>query len=375
MDYTDFDLARDYDEIFDACLEDLRMDATVGHCNMRFYGSTVETALGVYFDENMRKCYDPTKLNYLRESVKERLNNPHGADDIKVFIKPEPHKLSKIETGRYRLISAVSLVDTMCDRIMFRRLAEKILSKVWYTPVMIGYAPVRGGHYFLASRFSAAKTRGLDKTAWDWTCSAWILKAVKEVIKELCLGAPEDWNQWLDCRWETLFRTAIFQFSDGTRVAQPGWGVMKSGCYLTAVINSIAQILHHRLACQFVPQAASAVFVVIGDDETIEDFPDFDEYERVILANGALLKPSEPKEQLEFAGWCYKDFKVWPEYWQKHLYQLTHKPLDSVKESIESYLVIYADEPNFGEWVRKIGAQRWPEKVRSRLACKNILNY
>lgn len=71
------------------------------------------------------------------ERIQSLLSGEMEADDIKVFVKQEPHSWEKISEGRFRLISAVSMVDTMVDRIVFGDLVDRVLATAGETPVMI----------------------------------------------------------------------------------------------------------------------------------------------------------------------------------------------------------------------------------------------
>lgn len=342
---------------------------------MRNYGSTIGVALKSEPNGFGRK-FDAGRVAILREMVWQRIQRPEESDPIKVFIKREPHKLDKIATGRYRLISAVSLVDTMVDRVLFGRLCRKILSTVGETPCLIGWSPLRGGYHLLIEKFRGRTTRGLDKTAWDWTVSKWVLDATLAVLLELMDGAEPVVVDLARRRWKQLFSDAIFQFSDESQVKQPGWGVMKSGCYLTIVINSIGQMLYHALALKRLHLPYDSLrFVTIGDDVTVEDFAEFDQYERIIKHYGALLKPSEPTRHLQFAGFNFQvengREECWPEYWQKHLYNVSHSQ-KLPAEALLPYLVLYANEPNFGEYVRSTMSVECPEALLTRRGCKSI---
>lgn len=370
---------RDFDREFDAALDELNPDSSVGLCSMAMYGSTIADALNIQLD-SFRRVYDPDRIEILRSLSKARFLDPSSADPIKVFVKPEPHKLSKIAEGRYRLISAVSLVDTMVDRVMFRWLAKAIMATVGQTPVMIGWSPLRGGYRYLLEKFRGKKTRGLDKTAWDWTVPEWLIKDCLQVIFSLAEMPNPRWTEWALLRWQALFRDAIFQFSDGTVVKQPGWGVMKSGCYLTIIINSIGQLIHHAIALRRLNKhPKSLAFVTIGDDVTVEDFEQFPEYERIILENGALLKPSEPTAHIEFAGFVYSEeggvSRAWPEYWQKHLFAASHTGPETLEALLESYMILYAHEPNFGEWVRWVLAKINATRLSDRRVCRAIWDF
>ena len=65
-------------------------------------------------------------------------------DPIKVFVKQEPHKMSKIKQERYRLISGVSLVDTLVDRLLLQWLAQNVVEHVGETPSRIMISSIVG---------------------------------------------------------------------------------------------------------------------------------------------------------------------------------------------------------------------------------------
>lgn len=340
---------------------------------MNRYGTTIGEALGGR-SGLWGKDFNMERIEIFKNLVKHRLANPSEADDIKVFIKPEPHKISKLRENRFRLISAVSLTDTMADRVMFGWLMRRALKRVGDTPCLLGWSPISGGYRLLLEKFS--RTRGLDKTAWDWTVQGWLLRLVRDIIKELAVGACESWKEWVDRRWEALFRDAVFQFSDGERVKQPGWGVMKSGCYLTILINSIGQMVYHAIALAEIGKPSDYVaFVTIGDDVTLEDFPEFEAYERTIQKYGALLKPSQVEEDVvEFAGFVASRAnggECWPEYWQKHCFVLTHTSA-ALPELLQSYLLLFHFQPEKREWIKRQLAKIDPSKVISDFGARAI---
>lgn len=339
------------------------------------YGATIGIALG-HRMVGLEAEFDPERVEILKRLVYDRLVRPDESDPLNVFIKQEPHKHAKLVEGRYRLIQAVSLVDTMVDRILYGDLCRKVLSTVGETPVLIGWSPLRGGYHYLIEKFRGVNTRGLDKTAWDWTVSEWVLEATYEVLMQLQHGASDSYKAIARKRWENLFRDARLKFKDGTEVRQPGWGVMKSGCYLTIVINSIGQMIYHALALRRLGMhPRSKRFVVIGDDVTIEDFPEFEEYESIIKHYGAILKPSKPVPHVEFAGFVSTiedgEEKCWPEYWAKHLYVMTHTQKDPVS-ALFPYSVLYAKEPNFCGYVRMMMSEECPRSLLSERGCKSI---
>lgn len=319
---------------------------------------------------------DPERVELLRQFTWQRLTSPGSADPIRVFVKGEPHKVAKLSEGRYRLISAVSLVDAMADRVMFRWLNLRVSRRVGYTSCMAGLSPVKGGYRWYRERFRGKRTRALDMTAWDWTVPGWLLLALKDVVKSLAVCAPQYWLDWVDSRWESLFRDAVFTFADGSSVCQPGWGIMKSGCYLTIILNTFAQILRHHLVLHRMQIPVDSLSVVFcGDDQTIEDFSRFNEYEEQTRALGFLLKDSVVSaDALHFIGFVMWDNRFEPEYRDKHAYRMLHVPDSKLGELLHVYQYYYAYVPEWFEWIRRELARRSPRDVVSLSAAKAILD-
>lgn len=349
------------------------MSSSVGCSSMAKYGTTVGEAL---LGDTLigTRCYDLEAVETLASLVLYRIHHVE-ADPIRVFVKQEPHKMSKLLTERYRLISAVSLTDTMCDRVMLGWLMKAALSSVGLTPIMIGWSPVGPGCRLVSRLFEGKDTRGLDKTAWDWTMKPWLFHAIYDLILSLAVGAPSWWVDWFEKRWASLFRDAVFQFADGSQVQQTEWAVMKSGCYLTILLNSVGQLFYHVMAMDAIGKSLDSLkYIVIGDDVTIEDFPEFSEYEDFILQHGALLKPSEPVKIPEFAGFSFPKWKgidvYRPEYLDKHVWKITHTSLEQLEEVLKSYQLLYAYDDVVLDWIRSVMRKISPASVISKPALR-----
>lgn len=337
-----------FEREFDHAIGQLDMRSSVGMTTLRRYGTTVGQFLNVGPDGSL----DAVRVSLLRECVWYRMFTPESPDPIRMFIKREPHKQAKLDTNRFRLISAVSLVDTMCDRIMLGWLADKVLNNVGKTPVMVGWSPLGPGLDWLINKFRHVETRGLDMTAWDWTVPGWLLLDIKQLIKDLAVGAPLWWTTWLDLRWESLFRDAVFSFGDGTLVQQPGWGIMKSGCFMTIIINSLARLLLHNVVIKRLGLDRDVSKVVMGDDLTLSDFAEYSRYELATNQLGFGLKPSQVEEHVSFAGWkMFGDYTALPEYEAKHVFRVTHAPDSVLAETLESYTRMYAFHQEWYDWL------------------------
>lgn len=278
------------------------------------------------------------------------------ADPIKLFIKQEPHKIAKLKEERYRLISAVSVIDTMVDRMIFQDLFKVVVDRPLYTPVAIGWTPMATGAVLLKSLFKG-KTFDTDKKHWDWTFPYWLLLDCYSVLTE----RPEVqvWKKKIAYqRFRMLYKHAVFHFPDGTLVSQQGLGIQKSGCYLTLLLNSLGQWLLHEHA-----QLALGVkveHVVFGDDVTQESTSFDDSFVKFYEDLGFVVK-SSLNEEIEFIGFkIFSQARFLPSYKSKHIFQLKHLTLDPLlaTQTLQSYQYIYWFDKPFLALIRAIARDR-----------------
>lgn len=338
-----------FDTEFDLAIKDLRPQATTGLGPLAYYGADVGTAL---LWDPIRACYDASRVEVLRGWTRMRFIAPREADPILVFVKPEPHSKQKIKEGRLRLIAAVGLIDTMVDRICFGWLARKVLATVGKTPALIGWSPYSGGHRFISFRYGGEPAMCLDRSSWDWTVQGWLLDVLKDVIKLLAMQAPPWWREWLDTRWEVLFKDALFGFRDGTRVRQPGWGVMKSGCYLTLVLNSMSQVVIHLIACRRLgidPEMKH--FLCMGDDTIQKVVLRMLEYIECLEQLGAVVKPPYVSTKYEFCGHLVDGLKLTPAYRSKHIFKILSAGPEELGLLLSAYQWCYLHDREMWDWL------------------------
>nr|QXV86566.1 RNA-dependent RNA polymerase [Solemoviridae sp.] len=319
----------------------------------------------------------------IREVVWDRysklITGEFESDHLKVFVKPEPHKVKKLEEGRLRLIMSVSLVDSLVDRILFIRLAYRVIANYSKTGMMIGWSPLHGGYRQLNAIFGELDTISIDKKAWDWSVPHWLLMLVKRLIINLSPGAPEWWKKAVHARFHCLFSEPTFVFSDGTVGKQEKPGVMKSGCYLTLIINSMAQLLlHHIVVAQMnmLPKDFEPI-IVIGDDSLQKKNEHSEKYVETLLALGFRVETEEHSSVREFAGFLYERNKFVPSYKNKHRFLLERLPMDDkqlVKETLASYQIIYYFDDEMLSVIQSIAlALNIPEAITSKDALRSIV--
>lgn len=361
------DLEENFDILFLPAILDVDMASVPGQCNLNTLGTTNKQVFGIDSDGN----FNLNNLRLIRSEVYTRYKSLCSgeaiADPLKVFIKQEPHKRKKLEEGRLRLIMSVSLIDAIVDRILFMKLMYKVVRNYAKTHVMIGWSPSKGGYRYLNSIFKNVETLSIDKKAWDWSVPIWLLDSVEQVIMRIAADAPLWWKTAVHKRFELLFKRAQFSFSDGSLVCQEKPGVMKSGCYLTIFINSVAQMLLHDMASFRLDLVADPI-VVLGDDTLQKYIERWTEYVKYLESLGFTLEVERHKDRFEFAGFTYSNDYM-PAYQQKHLFMLSHLTTDRTIacQTLQNYQVLYAFDETMLQIIRNmLCLLEMPEGVLSR---------
>lgn len=294
--------------------------------------------------------------HYVRDRVVTLLGGELVADPIKIFVKQEPHKLAKLAEERYRLISAVSVVDTMVDRMLFQDIFEQIKKNPLKTPIAIGWNPMGSGASFLKMHFPKP-TFDTDKKHWDWTYPYWLLSDCYSIL--LQLASWPDWRVSLAVkRFLCLFTHPIFQFPDDSQVRQKVPGIMKSGCYLTLLLNSLGQWFLHRDV--EVGLGIEVPCVCFGDDVTQES-TEYDQLFVIGYSNLGFTVESETHKDIEFCGFkIYSLGRFLPAYKDKHIFMLKHLTLDDeiATQTLQSYQYLYWFDKPFLSLIRNIAKER-----------------
>lgn len=272
----------------------------------------------------------------VQQQIRDRICDP-----IRMFIKPEPHKVNKLDEGRYRIISSVSIVDQVIDQMLFGYMNDKLIENFNSIPSKAGWTQLKGGWKIMQqSGFVTA-----DKSSWDWTAVIWLLELVLGVRIDLCRTARDenresDFELWKDLatwRYYCLYVDPVFVTSGGLFLKQRQPGVLKSGCVNTIHDNSIMQVLLHVIVCIYLEIDIEWLYA-LGDD-TSQREPDKAEQYFEELAKYCLLKQVEFKT--EFAGHLFTSDSVEPVYHGKHAFALLHADEKFAREMADSYALLY----------------------------------
>lgn len=188
-------------------------------------------------------------------------------DPIRLFVKNEPHPIKKIEEGRFRLISSVSLVDQLVERLLFGPQNEAEIAQWQSVPSKPGMGLSQKWQQSalwndLANKHRVAPAAEADISGFDWSVQKWELEA--DVCIRIERGKfPERMRKAALNRFK-CFSNAVFQLSNGELIEQGLPGLMKSGSYCTSSTNS-------RIRCLMAELIEAPWCIAMGDD-SVEGF-------------------------------------------------------------------------------------------------------
>jgi len=118
--------------------------------------------LHLLYDLDTNKDYMPTEL------VKMGVVDP-----VKVFVKSEPHKVTKLEEGRVRLICSVSLIDNVIAKLLCSLQNNTEILHQADIPVKPGLGLHDEGlhdiNVYVKQHFANASLAEADVKGWDWS--------------------------------------------------------------------------------------------------------------------------------------------------------------------------------------------------------------
>lgn len=304
------------------------------------------------------------RLEEMWIQVQSRLKGEVGPDPIRLFVKPEPHKLKKIETGRFRLISSVSVADQIIDHMLFGDMNDALIGNWPMHPSKPGWSQLNGGWKLVPPRWVA-----LDKSAWDWTARVWLLELCLALRMLLCRNLNEEWVRLARQRYTELFQNPEFTTSGGLILRQRRPGAMKSGCVNTIADNSIMQYFLHLRVCIEGGHEIGELWSM-GDDTLQEPIDRPREYFGA-LSQFCIVK--EIVKASEFAGCRFIGRRIEPLYKGKHAFVIRHlndSDPEVAQQFAEAYQLLYhrsADRAWMNGLLRGMGF-----KLRSGWYCDAI---
>jgi len=259
-------------------------------------------------------------------------------DAVRVFVKQEPHTVEKIAQRRMRLISSRGLVDQLVERFLFQEYQDWCIQKWDNIPVKpgMGHTDEMMSKIWSTVQAELAK-QDLDNddvSGWDFSVLRDRMMTANEV--HLRVMSPPDCirNAMINVTW--CLATKVWCTSSGTLFQQREFGVMSSGSFRTADINSVMRVLlSYEVTFDLGGSESDCFAIAMGDDCVESSFGGFEARKALYAEYGFRLTEHvtiKPLEKFEFTSHEYRDpghasLSAWP----RSLYRLLMKPYDEVE--------------------------------------------
>lgn len=291
---------------------------------------------------------DHCQLMRLWYDVQCVLNGEAGAQLIRVFVKQEPTKKTKVEEGRWRLIMASALSVQVAWHMLFAYQNDREIQQSYFIPSQQGLQMVGGGWKRYRSQWqNLGVTQGLDKSAWDWTMPWWIIEMDLEFRLRTGNGSQlGQWHRVAKMLYDRMFKDPVLVLSDGRMFRQTIPGVMKSGCVNTISTNSHGQCIIHCAVCYDLGMEINPMCRACGDDTLQHPKHCYD-----ILAYrkyGIVVKSAS--DAMEFVGHEFTANGPHPLYMIKHLKKIQYVPEEHMAQYLDSMARMYVHTRYFDLW-------------------------
>jgi len=242
-----------------------------------------------------------TDLDVLSGLSNESLVINGFCDPVRLFIKPEPHKLEKIN-GRERLIMSVSIVDKLVECVLCIKLNKDEIYNWRHIPSKpgIGFSPEDNQFLYndvMSRPFKVAQT---DCRAFDWSIPEWLNLLDFECRIDLTVGATAEYIHL--CRSVAIISSrTIYMLSDGTLLKSKINGRTNSGSSNTSSSNS-----RKRVIAAAIVQARNDFYCIAAGDDTVERYVE-DAIKKYAKIGLCIKQFDEIDESFEFCSRLYKN--------------------------------------------------------------------
>jgi hypothetical protein len=172
-------------------------------------------------------------------------------DPVRVFQKHEIMKSDKIGL-RERIISSVSLIDELIDRLLLSEATRTCMDTFESHPIKVGFSHVNG-NYDRCGKFlndPNDKFASFDRSMFDWTVTEEWIDATTECYIRRASGDGSPDGEFNFVRWRQILRNRDYSFykgdwylENGMLLRQSRRGIIRSGRLDTFLRNSMVLIL------------------------------------------------------------------------------------------------------------------------------------
>lgn len=291
---------------------------------------------------------NPIQLRRLWYDTQCVLDGTWGDNLIRVFVKQEPTKITKVLENRWRLIMASALPVQMAWQMLFRYHNDREIAQSYFIPSQQGIKLIGGGWKRYRAQWKClGLENGLDKSAWDWTMPYWCIKLDLEFRRRM--GTGSQLGQWFEkatMLYDRMFKDPILVTSSGHMFRQVVPGIMKSGCYNTISTNSHGQCMIHCAVCYDDGISVHPMCKACGDDtlQHSKHCSNINAYRKY----GIIVKSAS--ESMEFVGHEFTSGGPHPLYMAKHLKKIQYVPEKDMAQYLDAMARMYVHTRYFDLW-------------------------
>jgi len=239
----------------------------------------VEAALARLTALGSKDCTEYTPEQLFREGL---------VDVVKIFVKKEPHKIKKIKSWALRLISNVTLIDQIVDRVLYCWQNELEIVNWKTIPSKPGLGLDDAGIKAIYQMVQAAGLEhelcSIDVSGFDWSQRGYLFQFDAKLRCRLYDLGPKDWLATAILNRHHCVANSVFVDSGGAVYAQAEPGIMLSGWYNTSSTNSHIAI--------FMAWASRSSWAMAMGDDVLSRWTPY--LEKVYRLHGMKLKQCIP---------------------------------------------------------------------------------
>jgi hypothetical protein len=195
---------------------------------------------------------------------------------VRLFIKEEPHTLKKVASGKLRLISGVSLIDQIKERLIGSKqnIAEINCWESCSSAPGIGLDDdsLRAVASQMSSWLEGGELSSMDVSSWDWSVKEWMLNADAEARRRLAGSEKGSLFDFLVRAQAYCVSHSMFITPNGNMIVQDVAGKQLSGSYWTSSSNSRMRVIASLVARQMAGVPLGPTCIKAMGDDSVERF-------------------------------------------------------------------------------------------------------
>jgi hypothetical protein len=296
----------------------------------------------------------------LIDTVLREWNEPF---ELRWFLKAEPHKRAKIEKKMLRGVMGMPLHKMIKHQSLFRELNNQAVKAWRKSPIAYGFSPLVPGDVENVWRRFQRNILETDKSNWDLNMFGYLYDICKDVICDLAVQpdgmSDSDFALYLDDvrnAIDEIGSDSVFRCSNGHRYKLNVKGVMKSGCVLTILLNSLSQLVLHllvsfRMGYSDEEIKSPTMNIIVGGDDVLQCVPDgfdvsrcLEEYAKLgVVVTDYKLHPTMEGAEYFSNKFSSRDGVVVfePCRFTKHIYSLRTTKPEFLSQALVSHMANY----------------------------------